>query len=42
MLDFIKNSLLKEKMINQDDVNMLHLSDNVEDVVSYISKYAIS
>ena len=42
MLDFIKNSLLKEKMINQDYVNMLHLSDNVEDVVSYISKYPIS
>lgn len=41
MLEFIKNSLLKEKMINQDDVDMLHLSDNVEDVVKYISDNAI-
>lgn len=37
MLEFIKNSLLKEKMINQEDVDMLHLSDNVEDVINYIN-----
>jgi uncharacterized protein (TIGR00730 family) len=36
LLDFIKNSLLKEGMINQEDVDMICLTDDVEYIASEI------
>lgn len=38
MFEFIKNSLLKEKMIDNSDVDMLFMADTVDDVVNYIIK----
>lgn len=33
LLDFFKNSLLEEKMINRDDLNLFEIVDSVEEIV---------
>lgn len=37
LVDFIKQSLLKEEMINQEDVNMFSIADSIEEVVNKIT-----
>lgn len=36
MMEFIKGSLLSEKMISPEDVEMIHLAETVDDVVNFI------
>lgn len=38
MMEFIKGSLLNEKMISPEDVEMIHLAETVDDVVDFIIK----
>jgi uncharacterized protein (TIGR00730 family) len=40
MLDWIKGSLLKEAAINQDDVDLLRLTDDPKEVIRIIKAYA--
>ena len=38
LVDFIRNSLLKEKMINSEDIDMFFVADSVDEAVDYILK----
>ncbi|MDE7168856.1 MAG: LOG family protein, partial [Mucispirillum sp.] len=37
LIDWIKTSLLKEKFINDKELDLIYLTDNVEDAVKFIS-----
>lgn len=39
LIDWIKTSLLKERFINEKELDLIYLTDNVEDAVKFISSY---
>ncbi|NWF65996.1 MAG: TIGR00730 family Rossman fold protein [Campylobacterales bacterium] len=41
MMDFIKQSMLEEKTINECDFNLIKLSDNLEDIVNFTDKQIV-
>ena len=39
MIDWIKNTLLKEKKINKEDLNLFHVVDSADDALAVIDKF---
>ncbi len=42
LLEFIKNSMVEEKVINKEDLNLLFVSDDIEDIVQEVDKLLIT